>query len=127
MSDPESSSRTLLESSVAHLDARVRSRLTQARHAALDELDRCSQRTAWPRLLAPVVALGSAAAVALVLWSQRPEGAAPRMAAATIQDTLPEEAAPAPTMLASVSSDEVDFLLGQDPLAAVLEFEEPAG
>ena len=66
----------LLRDSVDSLDAATRSKLTQARHAALDGM---STRPAWLdfRVLAPGGAVAAAAVVAVLLWSgpmQRPTG-----------------------------------------------------
>jgi hypothetical protein len=58
----------LLRESVDSLDAATRSKLTQARHAALENI---SARPAWPglRVLAPGGAVAAVAVVAMVLWS----------------------------------------------------------
>jgi hypothetical protein len=58
----------LLRDSADSLDAGTRSRLTQARHAALDGI---RTRPAWLdfRVLAPGGAVAAAAVVAMVLWS----------------------------------------------------------
>ena len=77
MSEFEDRTRSTLDDSVAGLDGRVRSGLTQARHAALDQL--AAQRngpTGWRsvlqlRLLAPAGAMAAAALVAVVLWGGR--------------------------------------------------------
>lgn len=108
--DFEQQAREALEASVGHLDARVRSRLTQARHAALAELQRRARRPTW--LIAPAAAFAAAAILAVVLW-------APWF---TVQD--PPSSATL-TALAAIPGDELDFLLGEDVFAAV--FEEPAG
>lgn len=108
--DIEQQAREALEASALHLDARVRSRLTQARHAALDDLQRRSRRSAW--LIAPAVGFAAAAVVAVVLWTSGPTG----------QDPLNGSAL---TAQAVAPTDELDFLLGEDVYAVV--FEEPAG
>jgi len=60
----ETRSKELFEESLARIDARTRSRLTQARHAALDELNRRhSSRWLW----APAGGLAAAAAIAAFL------------------------------------------------------------
>jgi hypothetical protein len=58
----------LLRDSADSLDAGTRSRLTQARHAALDSI---RTRPAWLdfRVLAPGGAVAAAAVVAMLLWS----------------------------------------------------------
>ena len=66
----------LLRASADSLDAATRSKLTQARHAALENI---SARPAWLdlRVLAPGGAVAAAAVVAMVLWSgagHRPAG-----------------------------------------------------
>jgi hypothetical protein len=108
--DFEQQARAALEASVEPLDARVRSRLTQARHAALDELQRRSRRSAW--LIARAMGFAAAAVVAVVLWTSGP----------AVQDPLNGAAL---TAQAVAPTDELDFLLGEDVYAVV--FEEPAG
>ena len=125
MTDFESRTRAALEASVLHLDGRVRSRLTRARHAALDEARRAHRRHTvwWP--LVPAAAFGVAAVMAIALWSQRPETAqAPVVQVATSQDAQGGED-PAP-LFASASGDEIDFLLGEDLFEDALRA-EPAG
>jgi hypothetical protein len=58
----------LLRESADSLDAATRSKLTQARHAALENI---SARPAWRdlRFLAPGGAVAAAAVVAMLLWS----------------------------------------------------------
>jgi hypothetical protein len=58
----------LLRESADSLDAATRSRLTQARHAALENI---SARPAWLnfKVLAPGGAVAAVAVVAMVLWS----------------------------------------------------------
>ena len=59
--------RAAFDASVQRLDAATQSRLTQARHAALAELERPRARLAgW----LPAAALAGAAAVAVALWLQ---------------------------------------------------------
>ena len=108
--DFEQRTREALEASVEHLDARVCSRLTQARHAALDELQRRARRPAW--LFAPAAALAAAAVMAVVLWAPWSATQAPPNGTAL-------------AALAVTSGDELDFLLGEDVYAVV--FEEPVG
>jgi hypothetical protein len=69
MNEFEKRTQEVLEESTGRLDGRTRSRLTQARHAALAQLERPA-RSIW-RSYVPA---GSAAAVAIlgvVLWSGR--------------------------------------------------------
>lgn len=72
----ERQARALLEDSVTSIDARVRSRLNQARHAAVEEATR-SPRPLWGRfaLMPAAGAVAAALLVAFVLWphSRQPE------------------------------------------------------
>ncbi len=64
----ERHTRALLEESVARIDGRIRSRLNQARHAALEE---ASRRPSFWRRFSVMPAAGAVAAtvlVAFVLW-----------------------------------------------------------
>lgn len=65
--DFEKRTREVLEESTARLDGRTLSRLTQARHAALER----SQRPARPRwsLFVPAGAAAAAAVLAIALWT----------------------------------------------------------
>jgi negative regulator of sigma E activity len=69
----EKRTRALLEQSVTHVDARIRSRLNQARHAALSQLEK-PQRAPWWRVfgVAPAAGVAAAVLVAVVLWGPRP-------------------------------------------------------
>jgi hypothetical protein len=65
--------RVVLEESVARIDARTRSRLNQARHAALEAAG--APRRTWWRSVTLMPAAGAAAAavlVAVVLWHREP-------------------------------------------------------
>jgi DNA-binding PucR family transcriptional regulator len=64
----EERARDLLEESTNRLDGNVRSRLTQARFAAVEEARRARHSFRW-RAWIPAGALAAAAAVAIVLWS----------------------------------------------------------
>lgn len=77
MKDPfEQRSAELFNDSVERLDAHTRSRLTQARHAALDELRK--SRAPLPRWLwAPAGGLAAAAIVAVLISTGPREGAQP--------------------------------------------------
>lgn len=105
----ERQAREALEASVEHLDARVRSRLTQARHAALDELQRRSRRPAW--LIAPAAGFAAAAILAVVLWAPW----------SNTRDPLNGSTLTSLTALTTSSNDELDFLLGEDVYAVVFE------
>ncbi|HKE44873.1 MAG TPA: DUF3619 family protein [Steroidobacteraceae bacterium] len=64
----ERRARELLEESTDRLDASVRSRLTRARFAAVEEARRARHSIAW-RTLIPAGALAAAAVLAVVLWT----------------------------------------------------------
>jgi anti-sigma-K factor RskA len=71
----ERNARVVLEQSLARVDARTRSRLNQARHAALEAAG--ARRRAWWRSLTLVPTAGAAAAallVAVLLWHRQPGG-----------------------------------------------------
>ncbi len=78
----ERDARAALDASAARLDARIQSRLNQARHRAVEELAARQQRPAWQRWfgmgggfgLVPAGAVAGVALVAVVLWTGRPEG-----------------------------------------------------
>jgi hypothetical protein len=63
----EKRSREVLEAAAEGLGADVRSRLTQARFKALEELKRPTAPK-WLRMLAPVGGLAAAALVAVIAW-----------------------------------------------------------
>jgi len=67
----ERRARELLDESTERLDGRVRSRLTQARSAAVEEARRAQRRFAW-RTWIPAGAVAGAAALAVFLWSGAP-------------------------------------------------------
>jgi hypothetical protein len=66
----EKRTREVLDESAARLDGRTLSRLTQARHAALDQLQRPSRH--WWRSYVPAGAAAAVAVLAVVLWSGNP-------------------------------------------------------
>ena len=72
----ERNARVVLEQSLARVDARTRSRLNQARHAALEAAG--ARRRAWWRSLTLMPTAGAAAAALLVavllLWHRQPGG-----------------------------------------------------
>ena len=79
--DLESVARSVFDESVERLDGATRSRLTQARHAALAELERPRFRLAsW----VPAGALAGAAVLAVVMWTQPGPGVAPEPALAAV-------------------------------------------
>jgi anti-sigma-K factor RskA len=74
----ERNARVVLEQSLSRVDARTRSRLNQARHAALEAAGAHSR--AWWRSLTLMPTAGAAAAallVAVVLWHRQPRGEPP--------------------------------------------------
>ncbi len=79
----------MLEQSVGRIDARTRSRLTQARHAALEALE--TRRPAWWRrssLMPTASAAAAALLVAVFLWHRQPAGesALPETHASAVED-----------------------------------------
>jgi ferric-dicitrate binding protein FerR (iron transport regulator) len=70
----EQRARALLEDSVLRIDGRVRSRLNQARHAAIEEASRRS--SFWRRfsLMPAASAVAAAVLVAFVLWPHSHQG-----------------------------------------------------
>jgi anti-sigma-K factor RskA len=83
----ERKARELLEESVSRIDGRIRSRLTQARHAALAAAG--ARRPAWWRSLTVMPTAGAAAAallVAVVLWHRQPSGEPPVLEAQHAED-----------------------------------------
>ena len=71
----ERQTRLVLEGSVMRIDGRIRSRLNQARHAALAEASR-GRPVFWRRfMLMPAAgAVAAAVMVAFVLWPHSPQG-----------------------------------------------------
>ena len=70
MTDPtdfEKRTQEVLEESAARLDGRTRSRLTQARHAALAQLEQPARH--WWRSYVPAGAAAAVAVLAVVMWS----------------------------------------------------------
>jgi hypothetical protein len=77
----ERNARLVLEEGVRRIDARTRSRLNQARHAALEAAG--TRRRAWWSGLTLMPAAGAVTAallVAFVLWQRPPQVAAPATA-----------------------------------------------
>jgi len=74
MTDPtdfEQRTREILDESAGRLDGRTRSRLTQARHAALAQLEQPQRH--WWRSFVPAGAAAAVAVLAVVIWSGSPE------------------------------------------------------
>jgi len=83
----ERNARAVLEQSLARIDARTRSRLNQARHAALEAAG--TRRRAWWRSLTLLPTAGAAAAVLLVavlLWHRQPGGEPAVLEAQHVED-----------------------------------------
>ncbi len=78
----ERDARAALDASTARLDARIQSRLNQARHRAVEAMTARQLRPAWQRWFgmgggfgfAPAGAVAAVALVAVVLWTGRPDG-----------------------------------------------------
>jgi hypothetical protein len=83
----EKRTRALLEESLTRIDARIRSRLNQARHKALAELER-PRRASWWRSfgLAPAAGVAAAVLVAVVLWGSRPTQMTPIAENTSVED-----------------------------------------
>jgi hypothetical protein len=73
--DFEKRTRAVLEEGTARLDGQTLSRLTQARHAALDSLQRPARRR-WS-LFIPAGAAAAVAVLMVVLWPARVEPTTP--------------------------------------------------
>jgi hypothetical protein len=89
--DVERQACAMLAESVARIDGRVRSRLNQARQAAVAEAARTRRRPALWRsftLMPTAGAVAGAVLVAMVLWHQRPQGSLPIIenGQATVED-----------------------------------------
>jgi hypothetical protein len=103
-SEFEKRTRVLLEDSVSRVDGRVRSRLNQARHAALDAMPskrRSFLQHEWLTLSGTVAA---AALLAVVLWTRTPDTQLPVVADAT-----------------QTSFDDLDLLADADALDLIEE------
>jgi hypothetical protein len=73
----ERNARAVLEESVRRIDARTRSRLNQARHAALAGAG-ARRRPSWRSFtLMPAGAAAAALLLAVVLWQRQPQGVVP--------------------------------------------------
>jgi anti-sigma-K factor RskA len=71
--DFETRTRALLEESVTRINGRIRSRLNQARHAAVAELEQPARRPFWRSFaLAPAAGVMAAVVLAVLLWAPRP-------------------------------------------------------
>jgi hypothetical protein len=80
----EKRTQEVLEESAGRLDGRTRSRLTQARHAALAQLAQPARY--WWRAYVPAGAAAAVAVLALVIWSGQPPGTAPTPVVSPVDD-----------------------------------------
>jgi hypothetical protein len=80
-SEFEKRTRAVLEESVSRVDGRIRSRLNQARHAALDAVPNGRRRFFGERQWLPVTgAVTAALLVAVVMWTRTPDPTLPVVA-----------------------------------------------
>lgn len=100
----ERSARELLQASADGLDGHIRSRLTQARSAAVEEARKSRHRFHW-RMWVPAGALAGAAALAVLLWSGSPQ--APQ----------------APTLAGHNSLDDLDIMVTNESFELLEELE----
>jgi hypothetical protein len=100
----ERNARVLLEESVLRIDGRTRSRLNQARHAALEAAG--TPRRAWWRNYTLMPTAGAAVAVlfALVLWHREP----------SVESPVLEGQHPVEDMDLVADSEALDLLEGWD-------------
>ncbi|MCZ8131201.1 MAG: DUF3619 family protein [Steroidobacteraceae bacterium] len=90
--DFESRTRARLQDSAEHLDARVCSRLTQARHLALAEYEqRASRPFRTPGFWLPGSVVAGAAVLALTVFLVRPDATPPAAAVAAVEDVTSVE------------------------------------
>ena len=98
----EKRTQEVLEESAGRLDGRTRSRLTQARHAALAQLENPARN--WWRSYVPAGAAAAVAVLAVVLWS----GPAQRLPVASpVEDMELLSDAEAPDFVAD--GDDLEF------------------
>jgi uncharacterized protein DUF3619 len=98
----EKRTQQVLDESTARLDGRTLSRLTQARHAALDRLQQPERR--WWRSYLPAGA-AAAAVLAVVMWSRNP-----------VVDTGVANASPVEDIDLLADADAPDFVDGGEDL-----------
>ncbi len=80
-SEFEKRTRAVLEESVSRVDGRIRSRLNQARHAALDAVPGGRRRSFGERQWLPLSgAVAAALLVAIVMWTRTPDPTLPVVA-----------------------------------------------
>jgi hypothetical protein len=106
--DFERNARVVLAQSISRIDGRTRSRLNQARQAALEAAARRRRPLWWLRpfaLMPAASAVAAAALVALVLWHREPRG---------IEAPMPEQAAAVEDMDLLADSEGLDLMEGWD-------------
>jgi hypothetical protein len=109
----EKRSRELFEESVGNIDMRIRSRLNQARHAALEGATRPRARFLGMGLATPVAGLCAVALLAVGIWIGMPQGEGPMITAesqASIEDldiVASAEESPGDTL--EMLQDDADF------------------
>ena len=81
----EKRTREVLEESTSRLDGRTLSRLTQARHAALDRAQRPARH--WWRTYVPAGAAAAVAVLAVMMWTGQPK--IPESTPGTAQNPAP--------------------------------------
>lgn len=69
--------RSVFDDSVERVDPRIRSKLTQARYAAVDELRAHESRRRWLRLPVAGLTVAAVAAVAVLVWNEGNPGLMP--------------------------------------------------
>lgn len=80
--DFEKRTREVLEESASRLDGRTLSRLTRARHAALDRAQRPARH--WWRTYVPAGAAAALAVLAIVMWTGQPGSVSEPLAAQSV-------------------------------------------
>ncbi len=115
----EQRSRELLQAGVDRIEGRVRSRLTRARFAAVEEASARGRGSFW-RTWLPAGGVAAAAVLAVVLWSgQRPDRAGPDASIVEAGGNAQSEASPSPM-------DDLDLMMASESFELLedLEFYE---
>jgi len=107
MTDFEKRTQEVLEEGATRLDGRTRSRLTQARHAALAQLEGPA-RTRW-RSYVPAGAAAAAAVLAVLIYVQPGARVEPRVAASASPVEDMDILADADAPLFTEDGDDVEF------------------
>jgi negative regulator of sigma E activity len=107
MTDFEKRTREVLEESATRLDGRTRSRLTQARHAALSRLEKPARQ--WWRSYVPAGAAAAAAVLAVMIYVRPGTSVEPRVVASASPVEDMEILADADAPLFTEDSDDVEF------------------